>query len=179
MCSTVYLVRPGDLTRGKKTTCSRACSYRLRMETRRPVGRPKPPEVRRETLRAKRARYYARNAARISVRSRLYVQARPEQHLAHYHARRARLAGCAVNDLTLADWRAILEEYGHRCAYCGRDDVALTRDHVVPLCKGGNHTRSNVVPACRSCNTRKGTRIVPFPRPADWELAQRLARGGE
>lgn len=44
------------------------------------------------------------------------------------------------------------------CMYCG-DQFAegqLTRDHVVPLSRGGEDIWSNVVSACRSCNTRKG-----------------------
>ena len=45
--------------------------------------------------------------------------------------------------------------------YCGREfpEYGLTRDHVVPLSRGGRDVWSNVVSACRSCNTRKGGRI--------------------
>lgn len=46
------------------------------------------------------------------------------------------------------------------CLYCGKHfaDHQLTRDHVVPLSRGGADRWSNVVSACRSCNTRKGGR---------------------
>lgn len=46
------------------------------------------------------------------------------------------------------------------CMYCGEQfpDGQLTRDHVVPLSKGGDDVWSNVVSACRDCNTRKGGR---------------------
>lgn len=46
------------------------------------------------------------------------------------------------------------------CMYCGSKygDIMLTRDHVVPISKGGRDRWSNVVTACRSCNTRKGSR---------------------
>jgi 5-methylcytosine-specific restriction endonuclease McrA len=49
---------------------------------------------------------------------------------------------------------------GHLCLYCGHQfrDGNLTRDHVVPLSKGGRDVWSNVVTACRGCNTRKGCR---------------------
>lgn len=49
---------------------------------------------------------------------------------------------------------------GHMCLYCGGEfpDEYLTRDHVVPLSRGGRDIWSNVVAACRSCNTRKGGR---------------------
>jgi len=44
------------------------------------------------------------------------------------------------------------------CMYCGDQfsEGQLTRDHVVPLSRGGQDVWSNVVSACRSCNTRKG-----------------------
>ena len=50
------------------------------------------------------------------------------------------------------------------CLYCGHkfNDSLLTRDHVVPVSKGGKDKWSNVVTACRHCNTRKGDR-----RPED------------
>lgn len=50
------------------------------------------------------------------------------------------------------------------CMYCGGEfpDSALTRDHVIPLSKGGRDRWSNVVAACRHCNTHKGNR-----RPED------------
>ena len=48
----------------------------------------------------------------------------------------------------------------HLCLYCGRDFTRqqLTRDHVVPLSKGGRDTWENVVAACFHCNSRKGGR---------------------
>ncbi|MCX5762440.1 MAG: HNH endonuclease [Gemmatimonadetes bacterium] len=53
----------------------------------------------------------------------------------------------------------------YRCQYCGRIAVmlkpreSLTRDHVVPLSRGGGNTWTNVVTACSSCNTRKANRL--------------------
>lgn len=48
----------------------------------------------------------------------------------------------------------------HMCMYCGNEhnDVLLTRDHVLPISRGGHDCWSNVVAACRPCNTRKGNR---------------------
>jgi 5-methylcytosine-specific restriction endonuclease McrA len=51
----------------------------------------------------------------------------------------------------------MLNAYGHCCVYCGRKMQRLTQDHITPLSRGGNHTKSNIVPACRSCNSKKGT----------------------
>lgn len=46
------------------------------------------------------------------------------------------------------------------CAYCGerfpvRD---LSRDHILPVSRGGRNQWTNVVTACRGCNTRKANR---------------------
>ena len=48
----------------------------------------------------------------------------------------------------------------HLCLYCGRELTRqqLTRDHVVPLSKGGRDIWENVVAACFHCNSRKGGR---------------------
>lgn len=48
----------------------------------------------------------------------------------------------------------------HLCMYCGRQyqEAVLTRDHVIPISKGGKDRWSNVVTACRHCNTHKGNK---------------------
>lgn len=49
----------------------------------------------------------------------------------------------------------------YTCQYCGRTAgqlrtrESLTRDHVVPLSRGGTNAWNNVVTACSGCNTRK------------------------
>lgn len=49
----------------------------------------------------------------------------------------------------------------YTCQYCERTvgqlrtRESLTRDHVVPLSRGGTNAWTNVVTACSSCNTRK------------------------
>lgn len=48
------------------------------------------------------------------------------------------------------------------CAYCGHsfahDD--LTREHIVPVSRGGQDSWMNCISACRSCNGRKGNRLL-------------------
>lgn len=48
----------------------------------------------------------------------------------------------------------------HLCAYCGEHyrDRELSRDHIVPVYRGGRDRWMNVVTACRVCNMRKGGR---------------------
>lgn len=53
----------------------------------------------------------------------------------------------------------------YRCQYCGRFQhelkvrEALTRDHLIPISRGGLNTWDNVVTACSPCNTRKANRL--------------------
>lgn len=56
--------------------------------------------------------------------------------------------------LTNVEWQENLEYFDHSCAYC-RSKENITKDHVIPLTKGGTTSKSNVIPACNSCNTSK------------------------
>jgi thymidylate synthase len=40
------------------------------------------------------------------------------------------------------------------CVYCGKrlTKRTVTRDHVVPQCRGGGHEQTNVEPCCANCN---------------------------
>lgn len=87
-------------------------------------------------------------------------KANPDKKREHDHRRRALLAGCIVSDFTAAQWRALIEQYGNRCAYCGKKHDKLQQDHVLALARGGNHTMSNIVPACKPCNAKKKDRTL-------------------
>jgi 5-methylcytosine-specific restriction endonuclease McrA len=52
----------------------------------------------------------------------------------------------------------ILRRDMYRCQYCGRADVPLTIDHIIPKSKGGDDTWENLVAACVQCNNKKGDR---------------------
>jgi len=68
-----------------------------------------------------------------------------------------------INTLTSEEWLQILEDYDYKCAYCGcefNEDTLPTRDHVIPISKGGHNTKENVIPACLSCNAKKGNKIL-------------------
>ena len=53
----------------------------------------------------------------------------------------------------------------YRCQYCGRmaselrPRESLTRDHLIPLSRGGTNDWTNVVTACSPCNTRKASAL--------------------
>ena len=56
------------------------------------------------------------------------------------------------------DWKDAVMYFKGECCYCGRKqsrNVKLTKDHVVPVSKGGLTVRHNVIPACERCNSSK------------------------
>lgn len=55
---------------------------------------------------------------------------------------------------------ALFNRDRYTCLYCGmhHQKAALTRDHVMPISRGGRDTWENVVTACLPCNVRKGCR---------------------
>jgi 5-methylcytosine-specific restriction endonuclease McrA len=83
---------------------------------------------------------------------------------ARYAARRKRRMAKVVHDLTDAQWSALTSAWGG-CAYCGATGVALQRDCLLPISRGGRYTLTNVVPACGSCNASKcNTEVTTWMR---------------
>ncbi len=51
----------------------------------------------------------------------------------------------------------LLEKWGRKCAYCGKKNVPLEIEHIVPKSRGGSDRVSNLTIACRECNQAKGS----------------------
>jgi hypothetical protein len=90
------------------------------------------------------------------------------------------LANVRVPRMVLRPTRAnILLRDDETCQYCGKRSRELTLDHVIPRSRGGQSTWENLVACCRSCNGRKGNRLLKDagmhllkqPRPLDHEYA--------
>ena len=64
----------------------------------------------------------------------------------------------------------ILRRDNYKCAYCGRSDLMLTVDHIIPKAKGGNDSWENLITACTKCNNIKGDRT---PDEANMKLLTR------
>lgn len=119
------------------------------------------------------ARYRMANLARARERDHLRYQRDREVRIAaasHYaRIRRMRLAGRPVLAVTERDWQRLVARYRGCCAYCGRQTVALQREHVIPVARGGRHAIGNLLPACRPCNLSKGARLI-----VEWRARQRM-----
>lgn len=97
------------------------------------------------------------NRAHYRDLERQYRKANPEPYRLLVARRRA-LRANAPGSHTLQEWREKCALFANLCAYCGRGDVLLARDHKIPLTRGGSDDIANIVPACGSCNSRKGAR---------------------
>jgi 5-methylcytosine-specific restriction endonuclease McrA len=102
------------------------------------------------------ARYYSSGKGRAAIDRYQKTPKGAESLLRGVHKRRARLKQI-VCDLTAKQWQEIQARQNHACAMCKKAS-ALTRDHVVPISKGGSHTAANIQALCRSCNSKKGNR---------------------
>jgi hypothetical protein len=56
---------------------------------------------------------------------------------------------------TRVQWNVFRRD-AYRCRYCGKDDVPLTVDHLVPWEQGGPSVPENLVAACKNCNKTRG-----------------------
>ncbi len=71
----------------------------------------------------------------------------------------------------------LLDKWERKCAYCGKTDVPLQIEHIVPKAKGGTNRISNLTIACDSCNKKKGTfSIQEFLKGKPAVLKQILAQ---
>ena len=75
-------------------------------------------------------------------------------------AARGHARGHALDPTPALTNTALFARDAHLCLYCGREyhRPQLTRDHELPVSKGGRDVWENVVAACFQCNSRKGNR---------------------
>lgn len=79
--------------------------------------------------------------------------------------------GTEVGNYSYEDWLKLLQQHDNKCYYCGVElrneegKLMATRDHIVPLSRGGTDEISNIVPACKSCNGSKSNKLI-----SEWKV---------
>ena len=132
--------KPSHYARKKRHFCCRACytEYRktkMTMEDHNSYkGVRKPGESR---------QVYHRN----------YVRKNPE-NIAHLKSRRYAREKGAEGSHTLDEWNDLKRSFHFRCVHCNKRKK-LSKDHIIPLSKGGSDYIYNIQPLCNSCNSKK------------------------
>lgn len=88
-----------------------------------------------------------------------------EKALYYSRKRKALRRDAMTNDFTSEDWELVLLEFESVCAYCGCSEH-IQQEHVIPISRGGSHTKSNIIPACRSCNYKKKAKRLELWYPS-------------
>lgn len=71
----------------------------------------------------------------------------------------------------------LLEKWHRKCAYCGKKDVPLEIEHIVPKSKGGSNRVSNLTISCHECNIKKGNQTAEeFGHPKIQSTAKKSLR---
>lgn len=65
----------------------------------------------------------------------------------------------------------LIERLGGKCAACGTKEN-LHLDHIIPVCKGGMDYYDNMQVLCKSCNSKKGRKVI-------WEKYIKVSRDRE
>lgn len=93
-------------------------------------------------------------------KTRQYRKSHPDVHCEQEHRRRARKRSAPHIERVFR--AAVIARDNGVCYLCGRQPQGydLTLDHVIPLVRGGSHTMDNLRVACRSCNSKKGTKLL-------------------
>jgi hypothetical protein len=77
------------------------------------------------------------------------------------------LAGYELREYLLLKWH-------HACTYCGKQDIPLQVEHIIPKAKGGSNHVSNLCIACEQCNTTKGTQDLAVFLKKNPELLKKI-----
>ena len=112
-------------------------------------GQRRSIEKKREYYNAKKREYYNKTI-KFSGKCADYTRDR--------RARLKNVEGRFTND----EFKSLIAFYGGRCLGCGRSDVKLEADHIVPISLGGKGSIDNIQPLCRSCNARKFKSIIDY-----------------
>ncbi len=100
--------------------------------------------------------YYFKNKDKITDQFKDNYKLKKDEYVRREQERRARLNGCKKHHTT-NEWNELKQKYDYTCPSCLKKEPLkkLTKDHIIPLIKGGENDINNIQPLCRSCNSRK------------------------
>lgn len=110
---------------------------------------------------------YQKNKSKIDAVSMEYKRNHPDMCKNSQQKRRALKNNSKFEKFKISE---IFERDGYVCGICGygvnkdltgRHPFAASLDHIIPLNKGGTHTKDNVQCSHFKCNIQKHTKILP------------------
>lgn len=107
----------------------------------------------------KNALEFSREIARKN--SKAWYLLNKDKAFEHSRNRRARIKN-SRGSFTSKEWSNLCDYYGNKCLCCGKENVKLTVDHVIPIKLGGSNTIENIQPLCDFCNKSKGTKNTDY-----------------
>jgi len=54
----------------------------------------------------------------------------------------------------------LLEKFQRKCAYCGKSNLPLQVEHIIPKSRGGTNSLTNLTIACEKCNQKKDNKTA-------------------
>lgn len=120
-------------------------------------GKRLSPESRLKMSLAKRGREHTleHREANRQGQIRRHLRTNPEYVMSSRNSRIARNGGFHSK----GEWETLKAQYDWKCPSCLKKepDIKLTKDHIVPLLRGGSDNIENLQPLCQPCNSKKGT----------------------
>jgi len=136
-CGSTAWDKPSSYRKKKRHFCSQKCYSSFRKEL-----LPKEEHARWRGIGIDKQEYHRR-----------YVKSHPDK-IAHLKARRYAREKGAEGQHTIEEWNLLKQKFDNKCAIC-KKEKPLTKDHIIPLSRGGSDFIGNIQPLCRNCNSRK------------------------
>jgi 5-methylcytosine-specific restriction endonuclease McrA len=90
-----------------------------------------------------------------------YLQSHLREH-SEKEQRRRSAKRSSGGSFTRQEWVELCNYYGNKCLCCGKSDVRLTVNHIIPVKLGGRGSIDNIQPLCISCNSKKNARHIDY-----------------
>jgi len=139
-CKKEFNTRPSHFKRKITHFCSQKCYSLYRKEILSFTEQPNYRGIRKE---GDSKQIYHRNYCNTH-----------KTNIAHLKARRYAREKGAVGSHTLIEWNNLKILFNNKCAKC-KERKKLTKDHIIPLSKGGTDFIENIQPLCCNCNSKK------------------------